>query len=81
MEDLAWKSLEELNHVYTGAQDQRQDCLLQRGHDDFLLLKDPSLYPRFNFALPKENKENFPLRGKLLLKPQHKLHCRSEFSL
>lgn len=55
--------------------------LLQRGHVDLSLLKDPNLYPRFNFALPKENKENFPLRGKLLLKPQHKLHCRSELSL
>jgi len=82
MEDLAWKALEELHHVYTGVQqDQRQDCLLQRGHVALLLLKDPNLYPRFNFALPQENKENFTLRSKLFLKTLHKLHCRLELSL
>lgn len=46
-----------------------------------LLPKDPNLYPKFNFALPRENKENFPLRGKQLLKALHKLHGRSELCL
>lgn len=48
---------------------------------DTFLLKDPNLYPRFKFALPQENKESFPLKGKMLLKTLQKLHCRSGLSL
>lgn len=67
MEELAWESQEELCHIYTREQ-QGQSLALFRGHLLPCYFRDTQIFT-LGLILPHENKENSPLRGKLLPTP------------
>lgn len=61
-----WRSCTAFTPVFSEIRDKA--VCFKGSTVDSSLLKDPNLYPRFKFALPWENKESFPLRGRVLLK-------------